>query len=385
MAYEFRLPDIGEGLTEAEIVRWLVDVGDPVEVDQSLVEVETAKAVVELPSPVAGVVLHLGGAEGAVVDVGEIVAVIGEPGEVWPAEAAPIVGTLPTDAVTPQIGKRAEMADTRRSRALPAARRRAAELGVDVEDVEGSGPGGVVTVDDVEAAVQSPQEPRTEERVRLSPVRRAIARNLVRSWSEIPHVTIFDEADASGLIAAREAFTRQGVPVSFDALVAAGVIPLLGRFREMHARLEGDEVVFTTGVDLGVAVDTADGLMVVVIRGADRLTPPELSAEIARKAEAVRTGRRIPEDMSGQSFTVSNIGAVGGGFGTPIVPPGTTAILSFGRIAERAVVREGQVAVAPMMPLSLSFDHRLVDGSLGRRFMGALVEDLSEPERYLAD
>lgn len=144
-------------------------------------------------------------------------------------------------------------------------------------------------------------------------------------------------------------------------------------------------MVFTTGVDLGVAVDTADGLMVVVIRGADRLTPPELSAEIARKAEAVRTGRRIPEDMSGQSFTVSNIGAVGGGFGTPIVPPGTTAILSFGRIAERAVVREGQVAVAPMMPLSLSFDHRLVDGSLGRRFMGALVEDLSEPERYLAD
>jgi pyruvate/2-oxoglutarate dehydrogenase complex dihydrolipoamide acyltransferase (E2) component len=385
VAYEFRLPDIGEGLTEAEIVRWLVEVGDPVELDQPLVEVETAKAIVELPSPAAGVVLHLGADPGDVVEVGEILVVVGASGETWPPEVAPIVGSLPTEAVTPPVRAPSATPESRRPRVLPAARRRARELGVDLDGIEGSGPGGVVTIDDVENAAGSPQPSDTEERVPLSAVRRAIVRNLTRSWSEIPHVTIFDEADATRLMETRARFRSDGVAVSFDALVAAAVIPLLGRIREMHARLDGDEIVFRSAVDLGVAVDTADGLMVVVVRGADRLGPVELSDEIARKSEAVKAGRRTPEDMAGQSFTISNIGAVGGGFGTPIVPPGTTGILSFGRITEKAVVRGGEVVAAPMMPLSLSFDHRLVDGASGRRFMGGLVENLSEPERFLSD
>lgn len=388
VAYEFRLPDIGEGLTEAEIVRWLVRVGDVVEADQPVVEVETAKAVVDLPSPVAGVVLALGAAEGDVVEVGEILVVVGAPGEAASDDPAPIVGSLPTTAVTPPARIPTTAGRPDRTKALPAARRRADELGVDLERVRGTGPGGSITVGDVEAAATArpvPADAAGEERRPLSRVRRAIARNLARSWSEIPHVTIFDEADASELLAARSRLARTGGTVSFDGLVAAAVIPLLGRFREVNARLEGDEVVFRSGVDLGVAVDTPDGLLVVVIRDAEHLGPIELSEEIRRKADAASARTLAPDDLSGQSFTLSNIGAVGGGFGTPIVPPDTTAILSFGRVGEKAVVRDGEIVAAPIMPLSMSFDHRLVDGGLGRRFMRALVEHLSEPDRFLAD
>lgn len=396
MAKEFRLPDIGEGLTEAEVVRWLVPVGEPVAADQPVVEVETDKAVVEIPSPHAGIVLHHGAAEGQVVAVGQILVVIGEEGEEWTGEAeappaAPIVGTL--------VEEPEELTEhrSRRVQALPRVRKLAKELGVDLADVEGSGPGGRITLGDVEAATAPSGEtpavepapleatPPGEGRRTLSKLRRTIAANMARSWSEIPHVTTFDAVDATRLLAARRALRdRHGTELPLEALLVKAVLPALREFPELNATLRGDELILHPSHDVGIAVDAPDGLVVAVIRDAGRLGVLDLAAAITRLAEGARDRSLPVEELTGQTFTVSNIGALGGGFGTPIVPPDTTAILSVGRATDRAVVRRGAVAVASMLPLSLSYDHRVVDGGLGRRFMALLMENLEEPALFLA-
>ncbi len=405
MAHEFRLPDIGEGLTEAEVVRWLVPVGGTVAADEPVVEVETDKAVVEIPSPYAGVVLHHGAAEGETVRVGEILVVIGEEGETWGgetgADAAPIVGTLDDEAE--ELAVPSPSSSGRKLQALPVVRKLARELGVDLTTVVGTGPRGRITREDVLAAAEGapPAAPEAEPtpttadrgpatepgdvRRRLSKLRRTIAANMVRSWSEIPHVTTFDEVDATRLLAARRALEeRHGVKIPLDALVVMAVIPALRSFPEFNATLDGDELVLHGRVDVGVAVDTPEGLMVAVVRGADRLGLLDLSAEILRLADGAKERRLAPEELTGQTFTVSNIGALGGGFGTPIVPPGTTGILSVGRAVDQPVVRDGRVDVAPVMPLSLSYDHRVIDGGVGRRFIAMVLENLAEPALFLA-
>ena len=399
MAQEFRLPDIGEGLTEAEIVRWLVPVGGTVAADEPVVEVETDKAVVEIPSPFAGVVLHHGAAEGETLRVGEILVVVGEPGETWDESpsAAPIVGTLDEEAEELPAPATQTSAGTPKVQALPLVRKLARELGVDLAAVKGTGPNGRITREDVLAAAEGADAPRPEqapaatapragdERRRLSKLRRTIAANMARSWAEIPHVTTFDEADATRLLAARRALEdRHGVSITLDALLVMAVVPALRAYPEFNATLDGDELIVHGHIDVGVAVDTPEGLMVAVVRGADRLGLLELSAEITRLAEGAKERKLRPDELSGQTFTVSNIGALGGGFGTPIVPPGTTGILSAGRATARPVVREGRVDVAPVMPLSLSYDHRVIDGGLGRRFMAMVLENVEEPALFLA-
>lgn len=404
MAQEFRLPDIGEGLTEAEIVRWLVAVGESVRVDQPVVEVETDKAVVEIPSPYGGVVLHHGGNPGEKIEVGSILVVIGSTGEVWPSTggggAAPIVGTISEEAVDlSEPARPVPELFSQRVAALPLVRKLANELGVDLGEVIGTGPGGRITRQDVEAASQrsapsetpavtapeAPVGPGPGARVKLSRLRRTIAANMVRSWQEIPHVTTFDTAEAGRLLKAKRALsTRHGAVVSLDALVVKAVLPALAAHPEMAARIEGEDLVYPESIAVGVAVDTDEGLMVVVVRGAAELGLVELSGCIAELADKARSRTAAPEDLTGQNFTVSNIGAVGGGFGTPIVPPGTTAILSVGRAEEKPVVREGAIEIATMMPLSLSYDHRLIDGAKGRRFMAMVIENLEEPALFLA-
>jgi pyruvate dehydrogenase E2 component (dihydrolipoamide acetyltransferase) len=372
MAYEFRLPDIGEGLTEAEVVRWLLQPGEEVVVDAPLVEVETDKAVVEIPSPKGGVLLHQGAPEGSMVQVGEILAVIGEVGESWDGDgeaAPPIVGTLPPPSGESRRG-------TTPVQALPVVRKRAAELGVDLAGVQGTGPGGRITREDVEAARSGPAG-RDEERVPLSRLRRTIAEHMTRSWREIPHVTTFGEADAARLLdARRELAARREGPVPLEAFLIRSVVPALGELPEFNASLDGSEIVLKRHFGIGVAVDTPEGLIVPVVRNAGQLSVEELADEVVRLAGAARERKLVPDDLAGLTFTISNIGAVGGGYGTPIIPHGTTAILSVGRAEDRAVVREGRVAVAPIFPLSLSFDHRVIDGAMGRRFLARVVEEL---------
>lgn len=431
MAREFRLPDIGEGLVEAEIVRWLVAVGDRVEMDAPLVEVETDKALMEIPSPIAGTVLSHGAPEGSVVEVGEILAVIGDTGDPAEPEAAgdgtpevsvegdspgggesaPIVGTISSEAVDvsaprPGDGERGTADGQERAgpvRALPMIRRIAADLGVDLGSVEGTGPGGRITVEDVSRAAaterpdadtdtpSAPVEPSappgpvaSDRGERMSATRRAIAEHMERSWREIPHVTTFADVDASGLFDARaDLMARRGASVSIDALVIGAVGVALRAHPIIASHLEGDRIVAPEALDIGVAVDTPEGLVVVVVDDATAYDLVDLTAEIARLAAGARDRSLAPERYRGQCFTVSNIGAVGGGWGTPIVPYGTSGILSVGRARETPVARGGALEVALMMPLSFSYDHRIIDGAEGRRFVATLMENLERPVGFL--
>jgi pyruvate dehydrogenase E2 component (dihydrolipoamide acetyltransferase) len=377
VAQEFLLPDIGEGLTEAEIVGWFVDVGDEVAAGQALCEVETAKAVVELPSPYAGVLLHRGAAEGETIEVGRIVAVLGSPGESWKADGA----STETVQVTEAASTASAGPPDRAVRAMPVVRRLAKEHGVDLAFVTGTGPGGRITREDVlaKAAHGGLDEP-ADERVRLSATRRAISEHLTRSWSEIPHVTTYDDMDASALLSLRQQATqRLGRSVPLEALTIRAVVPALRAHPEFNASLEGDELVLRRAYDIGVAIDTPDGLLVPVVANAAEATLEELASRIDELAVAAADRSLTPEQLRRGTFTISNIGALGGGHGTPIIPLGTTAILSFGKAIPTPVARDGEVAIAPVMPLSLSYDHRVIDGALGRRFIDAAIAGLNDP------
>ena len=414
MTHEFRLPDVGEGLTEAEIVRWLVPIGDRVEVDQPVVEIETDKAVMEIPSPFAGVVLSHGASEGEVLEVGRVLVVVSDE-EGDDAEPPPIVGTISSAAVDLSAPVHAADIDggvtvtpepmlwTRRVQTLPQIRKMAKELGVDLYQLEGSGPNGRIIRDDVlkaagvdgestDTAMSEPEvvstatsqvEPLGES---MSATRRTIAEHMTRSWREIPHVTTFDEVDATRLLAARKALKeRRNAPVSIDAMTVKAVVSALHEHPDMAARLVDGVRLERPGVfDIGVAVDAPIGLLVVVVNDVDGHDLVELTAAISRLANGARNRTLPPSAFSGQSFTVSNIGAVGGGFGTPIIPYGTTAILSVGRAVEKPIARAGRVEIAPMLPLSLSYDHRVVDGAAGRRFLATVMENLQEPTLFLA-
>jgi pyruvate dehydrogenase E2 component (dihydrolipoamide acetyltransferase) len=437
VAREFRLPDIGEGLTEAEIVRWLVPEGQPVEADQPIVEVETDKAVVEIPSPYGGIVIRHGGAEGETIAVGSVLVVIGdesdtaagaataepEPAPVPPiseqpvlpesrpiASAVPIVGSLSEDAeVLSARDERNGAPSVDTVKALPIVRKLARDMGVDLASVRGTGSDGRVTREDVLAAATSSEPepasapvpepepsvsqtpPRSvpstggDERRPMTRLRRTIAANMSKSWAEIPHVTTFDDVDATRLLEIRAALgARHGIKIPMEALVVKAVIPALQVFPEFNSTLDGDDLVLHGSYDIGIAVDSPDGLMVAVIKNAGARGVLELAAEVHRLGDGVKTRSLSPPELSGQTFTVSNIGAVGGGHGTPIIPYGTTAILSVGKAQEKVIVADGELAIAPLMPLSLSYDHRVVDGAQGRRFVSLVIENLEEPALFLA-
>jgi len=437
--HEFKLPDIGEGLTEAEIVRWLVSEGGRVQADQPVVEVETDKAVVEIPSPYAGVVIRHGGAEGDTIEVGQVLVVIGdeedspsvqpdeqapEPddggvSEPEPSSPEPIVGTLSEEAETLSIAEERPTTRSAQVKALPLVRKLAREHDIDLTGIEGSGPGGRIIREDVETAIDSasgdghreevkPDEERAEpreawgarppdeevepapyrgegERRHLSRLRRTIAANMSKSWSEIPHVTTFDDVDATRLVEVQAALGhRYDKKIPMEALVVKAVIPALEDYPDFNATLDGDELIIHTSHDIGIAVDTPDGLLVAVIRDAGSMSVIELAEEVQRLGEGAKSRSLGPDELTGQTFTVSNIGAVGGGHGTPIVPYGTVAILSVGRAREKPIVFEGDLVIAPVMPLSLSYDHRVIDGAVGRRFMSLVIENLEEPALFLS-
>jgi pyruvate dehydrogenase E2 component (dihydrolipoamide acetyltransferase) len=225
----------------------------------------------------------------------------------------------------------------------------------------------------------------TDERVPMSRLRRTIAAHMERSWREIPHVTTFDQIDGSRLLATRAALgKRHDRTIPIEALVIKAVLPVLRRFAEFNATLDGNDLILHKRYDLGLAVDTVDGLIVPVIKRANQVGLMGLADEVVRLSTAARQRTLVPDEVAGATFTVSNIGAAGGGFGTPIIPYGTTAILSVGRATDTPVARDGRVAIAPLVPLSLSYDHRVIDGGLGRAFMAMLMENLEEPALFLA-
>jgi len=359
MAYEFKLPDLGEGLTEGEVARWLVQEGQEIAEDDPLVEVQTDKATVEIPSPASGKVARILVAEGEVVAVGTVLVVIGEDDGAGPARTAPEVKKLGL-AEAPPAPARPKGAPVR---ATPLVRRIAAELGIDLAGVGGTGPQGRITEEDVRNAAsgagpaKTPAAAAEGRRIPLRGTRRVIAEHMARAHREVPPVTWVEECD----------FTE--VPLErLVATVLKACAESLREFPELNARLEGSEIVELDRYDLGVAVQTDQGLVVPVVRGCDTRSVQELDSDVRRLAEAARDGKLAPEELRGSTFTVTSAGKLGGFLQTPIVNYPEVAILSIGRIADRPVVRDGKVVARRVGMIAITFDHRVVDGARAAEF-----------------
>jgi pyruvate dehydrogenase E2 component (dihydrolipoamide acetyltransferase) len=365
VAYEFKLPDLGEGLTEGEIARWLVAEGQEIAEDDPLVEVQTDKTTVEIPSPAAGKVARILVGEGDVVAVGTVLVVIGEHGAASDEPAAEPAASVPA---TPQ-GHSPGRVQTGRVRATPLVRRLADELGVDLSSVEATGPQGRVTEEDVRKAAAAEgvslgqgSEGRREP---LRGVRRLVAEHMARAHEQVPPVTWVEECDFSGVD------LKRLVPTTLKA-----VAETLREYPELNARLEGDAIVYLDRYDLGLAVQTEQGLVVPVVRGCDERGVDELAADVERLAGAARGGKLKPEELRGSTFTVTSAGKLGGLLTTPIVNHPEVAILSVGRIADRPVVRDGAIEIRPVGTVAVTFDHRVIDGARAAEFGLALIARL---------
>ncbi|MEU5692995.1 dihydrolipoamide acetyltransferase family protein [Actinosynnema sp. NPDC020468] len=404
---DFRLPDLGEGLTEGEIVTWLVSVGDAVAIDQPVVEVETAKAVVEVPCPYAGVVRARHGAPGEKLAVGAVLLSVGEPAE--DAAAAPVAesseysgnvligyGTSESKRrrrtrrpAVPEARRSAEPAIAPAAPAVPSApavispivRQLARENGVALDRVRGSGPGGVIRRADVERVLAEGSPSVTGRRIPLTGLRGAVAAKLSASRREIPEATVWVDVDATGLLAARAALPS----VSLLSLLARFTVLGLRKFPELNSRVEDDAIVVLDEVHLGFAAQTDRGLVVPVVRDAHRLTTAELASGIAGLATSAREGRIAPASLTGGTFTVNNYGVFGVDGSAAIINHPEAAILGMGRIIDRPWAVDGQLAVRKVTQLTLAFDHRVCDGGTAGGFLRFVADCVENPITALAD
>jgi pyruvate dehydrogenase E2 component (dihydrolipoamide acetyltransferase) len=438
MAKDFRLPDLGEGLTEAEIVRVLVAEGDEIKEDQAVLLVETEKAQVELPSPFGGRVATVHVQAGQRVKVGAVLLSFADAGgEVRAATAAPApsargAGTAPA---APAPSAAAAAPTGLPPAATPATRRLARELGVDLARVRGTGPGGRISDEDVRAAaggraaapaapvpvtrpptpssavgapapaeaarplaapVALPSLPRFEqwgpvEREPLRGIRRRSAEHLALAWAVIPHVTQHDEADVTELETMRRRQQARGGEAGKDLTLTVFLVKAVAIALRAHPRFNASldhaagELVLKRYYNIGVAVDTEQGLVVPVVPGVDGKGIRELAAELARLVARAREGKATLEDLRGGTFTVTNTGALGGTGATPIINYPEVAILGVGRARQTPLVRDGQIVPRLVLPLSLAFDHRVVDGMEAARFSTELVGLLEAPERLFLE
>jgi len=449
MALEFKLPDLGEGLTEAEIVKWLVKVGDSVQEGQNLVQVETDKAVVEIPSPRKGVVLKLGAAEGETVQVGRVIIVIGEPGEAAGAfpetaerrtptpdrrEAGPEAGeemqSRPSVGVVGQLEEAPEEPEEKIEKkmkpalpkpippapakppeilAVPMVRKLAADLKVDLRAVQGTGPQGRITKEDVLKASQEKKAPEKEipekavkeapaadtygtiERIPLRGMRRTIAQAMVKSKSIIPHAAGIDEADITRLVTlkahAKERAAQKKIHLTFLPFVMKALVAALQEHPYLNASLDDEkgEILLKKYYNIGLAVDTKDGLMVPVVKNARGKNIFQLAAELEGLSEKARNRTIDLADLKGGTFTITNFGAMGGIFGFPIIHHPEVAILGMGRIYDKPMVIDGKIEIRKVLPLSLSFDHRVVDGAEAVRFLNTVIQLLEDPGLILLE
>ena len=359
MAHAFKLPDLGEGLTEGEVARWLVVEGQAIREDDPLVEISTDKVTVEIPSPYEGTVLRILVAEGEVAPVGAELVLIGEPSEtvVAPPKA-------PSNSLLQGAEAVASSGSAGRAQATPVVRRIAAELGVDLTGVSGTGAGGRITEEDVRAA-EAGATPKEGRREKLRGVRRVVAEHMARAHREVPAVTWVEECDF------------ESVPLDkLVAVVAKACAEALVEFPELNARLEGDEIVYLDRYDIGIAVQTEHGLVVPVVRDADEKTVDEIHGELSRLATGAREGTLAPNEVRDSTFTVTSAGKLAGLFQTPLVNHPEAAILSVGRIAPKAVVRDGEIVVRKTGAIAVSFDHRIVDGARAAEFGLAVISRL---------
>jgi len=410
---DFKFPDLGEGIAEGKIVKWLVKEGDAVKKDQPVCQVETDKAVVDIPSPQAGKIAKLFFKEDETVHVGKVLFTLDTGDSPPPVDTNQgIVGQ--TSAAAQEInfrrGSQQTAAISSQVKAMPAVRKLARDLNVDLSRVKGSGPDGRITEDDVRASSKGtapvPSSPRSEfpkesvqqatggqpaqkpygpeDRVPLKGVRAAIARNLMRSLQNSAQATHCDRADVTQLTLLREAQKKeaesQGIKLTVLAYVIKAVAGLLKSHPALNASIDGDNLVYKKYYNLGVAIDTDAGLLVPNIKGADEKSLFDIAKEIKDLADRARDRKLKPEEMQHGTFTLTNVGSIGGTYVTPIINPPESAILGLGRMQQEPVVKDGKIAIVTILYLSLSYDHRIVDGGPAARFMTELVQALEHPK-----
>ncbi len=466
---EFKLPDVAEGIHEAEILNWKVKPGDQVRLDQPMVEIQTDKSVAEIGAPISGKVVEILVQPGTVAHVGEVLVTLEPQGAPASQKAASAPGGAPSGAGgthaggfaggtplgassdasgaggtragglggeapsrdfsrqggggTPAASNEFAAGSKRRALAAPAARKMAFELGIDIDQVSGSGPGGRVTMEDVRqfaARAQAAPEPAAsangasgepaqagllaqplgavstaspggEQRQPLVGLRRRIAERMELAWHTIPHATAFAEADGAALMALREELKphaeKQGIHLTYLPLLVKIVVQVLKEYPIFNASLDEErrEIVYKRFYHIGLATDTPDGLLISVVRDADRRTLLDLAREINRLTEAGRSRKLTLQESTGSTFTLNNVGSFGGssGMGVPIINPPEAAILAVGALRERPVARQGQIIARPTLPLSLSFDHRLIDGAGSSAFLARFQELVEHPSLLL--
>lgn len=448
--FTFRLPELGEGIHEGEIVKWYVQPGDTVEEDQVIMEVQNDKAVVEVPSPVKGKVLELKVTEGTVSVVGDPLIEFEVEGEVpnlpdhghgdAPAAEAPAAAEKmePGCDIGSQVSANANQAletpmaqatatavaapiDRKHVLATPSVRKYAREKGVQLANVPGTGKLGRITREDIDrfvaggaapaaaapaqAAAEAAAAPtgiaqaaaaptvhytpaqagELEERVPLKGMRKAIAKAMVKSAYTAPHVTIFDEVDVTALVnmrkEAKPLAEERGVKLTYLPMIVKAVVAGLKKFPELNASIDDEkqEVIYKKYYNIGIATSTEDGLLVPVVKAADRKSIFEIAGEISELAKKARDRKATTDELKGSTFSITNIGSAGGMFFTPIINHPDVAILGVGRISEKPIVKNGEIVVGQMLHLSLSFDHRLVDGEPAQRFVNYVKQLLENP------
>ena len=390
MLRDFTFPDVGEGIAEGEIVRWLVKEGDWVKEDQELVEVETDKAVVTINSPYTGQIAKLYGREGQIVKVGELLTTIEGTGDPAPAiefgkkDSGTVVGSVieeETEVIRPIL-------------ATPAVRSLAKQMNVDLAEVKGTGREGRITKEDVEAAAGGVARQiravadayGSVEKIPLRGIRRTVAKRMAEASKRIADVTIWEDADITDLaqVRAKEKTIVEGngVRLTYLPFLIKAVLAALKSHPYLNASLDeqAEEIILKKYYNIGIAVDTNEGLMVFVIKEADYKNILDLAKEGATLAEKARLRKIELADLKGSTFTITNYGIVGASYGTPIINHPEVAILGLGKIEDRPVVRNGQIVIRKMMPLSLAFDHRVIDGVEAGRFLGVVIQHLENPE-----
>ncbi|WP_340085256.1 dihydrolipoamide acetyltransferase family protein [Siminovitchia sp. FSL H7-0308] len=445
MSFQFKLPDIGEGIHEGEIVKWFVEPGKKVEEDDVLCEVQNDKAVVEIPSPVTGTVEEILVQEGETAVVGDVLVTFDAPGyedlqfkgdsgeeeteaDVQStAESGQDIQKEEVKAEEKQekeaesTGAAAEQEKTNnRVIAMPSVRKYAREKNVDIQKVTGTGKNGRILKEDIDQYLNAPEKatevPDTQEvqkadtkqeekpkapvvpegeypetREKMSGIRKAIAKAMVNSKHTAPHVTILDEVDVTELVAHRKKFkavaAEKNIKLTYLPYVVKALVSTLREYPALNTSVddEKEEIIQKHYYNIGIAADTERGLLVPVVKHADSKSVFAISKEINELAEKARSGKLSPNEMSGGSCTITNIGSAGGQWFTPVINHPETAILGIGRIAEKPVVKNGEIVAAPVLALSLSFDHRVIDGVTAQQALNQIKRLLSDPELLLME
>ena len=410
MPFEFKFPDVGEGITEGEIVKWLVKEGDTVKADQNIVQVETDKAVVDLPAPVGGKILKINFKEGDTVKVGEVLVVIGGEGDKVEASPKKIEKKEPIEKDVeleekPHSEPMKGMAMTEKVQAAPAVRKLARDMKVDLSKVKGSGPDGIILQKDlgktegtqsVEAAPQQTITVKKKydeygyiEHVPLKGIRKTIAKNMIKSQTEAAQVTAMEDIDVTKLWTLRNKekrhFELEGIKLTFLPFVIKACVAAMKENPILNSSIQGEEIIIKKYFNIGVAVETEVGLMVPVVKIAEKKSIAKIAKEIQELAEKARTRKIDIMDLQGSTFTITNYGSVGGNYGTPIINPGEAAILGLGRIFDRVVFDEKtkRIKNIKILPVSLTFDHRILDGAQSARFLESLKMFLEDPDHLM--